>query len=95
MENMKEVKNTGNRARRRVVLALGRLGGTLSTPASNSVNDRGFPAPIRHGQDPQAQADRPDLSQRVDKAGWRDSPAAEPSLQWRRQPFVDNAARSG
>jgi hypothetical protein len=95
MENMKEVKNTGNRARRRVVLALGRLCGTLSTPASNSVNDRGFPAPIRHGHDPQAQADRPDLSQRVDKAGWRDSPAVEPSLQWRRQPFVDNVARSG
>ena len=76
---MKEVRNTGNRARRRVVLALGRLGGTLSTPASNSVNDRGFPAPIHHGHDPQAQADRPDLSQRVYKAGWRDSPAAEPS----------------
>jgi hypothetical protein len=52
-----------------------------ATLASNSVNDRGFPALIRHEYDPQTQADRPDLSQRVDKAGWRDSQAAEPALR--------------
>jgi hypothetical protein len=63
--------------------------GGYATLACNSVNDRGFPAPIRHGHDPRTQADRPDLSQRVDKAGWRDSQAAtaEPKVsvarQWR------------